>query len=59
MIHEIRTNEENEPAISLSDCEAEWMERTGVLAFEDALAQLHADHVPMAGIVLQFRRRTG
>ena len=59
MADEIRTNEENQPAISLSDCEAEWMERTGVVAFEDALAQLHTDHVPMAGVILQFRRRAG
>jgi len=48
--------EENRPFLPRVDSEAAWMERTGVLAFEDALAQLHTDHVPMAGIVLQFRR---
>jgi hypothetical protein len=30
-----------------------------VVRLEDALAQLHTDHVPMAGVILQFRRRTG
>jgi hypothetical protein len=34
------------------------MERTRVVAFEDALAQLHTDHVPMSGTILRFRRRT-
>lgn len=51
--------EENRPFVPRVDSEAKWMERTGVLVFEDALAQLHTDHVPMAGIILQFRRRTG
>jgi hypothetical protein len=55
---QFRTNEEDLPAIS-SDCEPAWMERTGVVRLEDALAQLHTDHVPMAGVILQFRRRTG
>jgi hypothetical protein len=55
---EFRTNEKR-PFVPRVDAEAEWMERTGVLAFEDALAQLHTDHVPMAGTILQFRRRTG
>jgi hypothetical protein len=59
MIDDRRTNEEDRPAVSLSDCEAEWMERTGVLTLEDALAQLHTDHVPMSGTILQFRPRTG
>src|SRR5881296_1926760 len=36
---EFRTDE-NRPFIPRVDAEAEWMERTGVLAFEDALAQL-------------------
>ena len=58
MTDEFRT-EENRPFVPRVDAEAEWMERTGVLAFEDALAQLHTDHVPMAAIILQFRRRTG
>ena len=51
--------EENRPFVPRVDSEAKWMERTGVLVFEDALAQLHTDHVPMAGIILQFCRRTG
>lgn len=59
MIDDRRTNEEDRPAVSLSDGEAEWMERTQVVAFEDALAQLHTDHVPMSGTILEFRRRTG
>jgi hypothetical protein len=58
VIDDRRTNDEDRPAVSLSDCEAEWMERTRVVAFEDALAQLHTDHVPMSGTILQFRRRT-
>jgi hypothetical protein len=53
------TDDEDRPAVSLSDCEAEWMERTRVLTFEDALAQLHTDHVPMSVTILQFRRRKG
>jgi hypothetical protein len=53
------TNQEDTPAFSPWQCEAEWMERTGVIAFEDALAQLHTDYVPMSGTILQFRRRTG
>ena len=59
MLDICRRSEEDLPAISLSDCEAGWMERTRVLAFEDALAQLHTDHVPMSGTILQFRRRAG
>jgi hypothetical protein len=58
VIDDRRTNDEDRPAVSLSDCEAEWMERTRVVALEDALAQLHTDHVPMSGTILQFRRRT-
>ena len=59
MIDDRRTDDEDRPAVSLSDREAEWMERTGVLTLEDALAQLHTDHVPMSGAILQFRPRTG
>jgi hypothetical protein len=59
VIDDRRTDEEDRPAVSLSDLDAEWMERTQVVAFEDALAQLHTDHVPMSGTILQFRRRTG
>ena len=59
MIDDHRTDDEDRPAVSLSDGDAEWMERTRVLTFEDALAQLHTDHVPMSGTILQFRRRKG
>ena len=58
MIDDRRSNDEDRPAVSLSDHEPEWMERTQVVTFEDALAQLHTDHVPMSGTILQFRRRT-
>ena len=59
MIDDRRSNDEDRPAVSLSDHEPEWMERTQVVTFEDALAQLHTDHVPMSGTILQFRRRKG
>jgi hypothetical protein len=59
MIDDRRSNDADRPAVSLSDREPEWMERTGVLTFEDALAQLHTDHVPMSGTILEFRRRMG
>jgi len=58
VIDDRRTNDEDRHVVSLSDCETEWMERTRVVALEDALAQLHTDHVPMSGTILQFRRRT-
>jgi hypothetical protein len=59
MIDDRRSNDADRPAVSLSDREPEWMERTQVVTFEDALAQLHTDHVPMSGTILEFRRRTG
>ena len=58
MIDDRRSSDEDRPAVSLSDREPEWMERTQVVTFEDALAQLHTDHVPMSGTILQFHRRT-
>jgi hypothetical protein len=51
MIDDRRSNDEDGPAVSLSDREPEWMERTQVVTFEDALAQLHTDHVPMSGTI--------
>ena len=59
MIDDRRSNDADRPAVSLSGREPEWMERTQVVTFEDALAQLHTDHVPMSGTILQFRRRAG
>ena len=59
MIDHRRSSDEDGPAVSRSDREPEWMERTQVVTLEDALAQLHTDHVPMSGTILQFRRRAG